>query len=59
MTSMVSNWEYHKVTWFVFGLIAAQVGGRVRLGMALRRAPARLDQAGPAYDASSWEERTA
>lgn len=59
MTSMVSNWEYHKVTWLVFGLIATQVGGRVRLGMALRRAPAQLDERGLAYGASSWEERTA
>jgi O-antigen ligase len=59
MTSMVSNWEYHKVTWFVFGLIAAQVGGRVRLGMALRGAPAQLDPHGPGYDAAPWEERTA
>jgi len=59
MTSMVSNWEYHKVTWLVFGLIATQVGGRVRLGMAPRRAPAGLDESGLAYGASSWEERTA
>jgi O-antigen ligase len=59
MTSMVSNWEYYKPTWFIFGLIAAQVGGRVRLGMALRRTPDRLDERGLAYGDSSWEERTA
>lgn len=59
MTSIVSNWEYHKVTWLVFGLIATQVGGRVRLGMGLRRAPAPVDEPGLAYGASPWEERTA
>jgi O-antigen ligase len=58
LTSMVTNWEYHKVTWLVFGLIATQVGGRVRLGMTLRRAPLQLDEPGLAYGAS-WEKRTA
>ena len=53
MTSMVANWEYHKVTWLIFGIIATLVGSRVRLGMTLRRAPAQLDERGLAYGASS------
>jgi O-antigen ligase len=59
MTSMVANFEYHKVTWLIFGLIATLVGARVRLGMTLRRAPAMVEERGLAYSASSWEERTA
>jgi O-antigen ligase len=57
MTSMVSNWEYHKVTWLVFGLIATQVGGRVRLWSPRGTAPAAAE-ANFAY-ASSWDKRTA
>jgi O-antigen ligase len=59
MTSMVANFEYHKVTWLVLGLIATQVGGRVRLGMPLRRVPAPMPEPSPAYDGGTWEQRTA
>jgi O-antigen ligase len=57
MTSLVSNWEYHKVTWLVFGLIATQVGGRVRL-WSPRRTALEARERSFAY-ASSWDERTA
>jgi O-antigen ligase len=40
MTAMAANWEYKKTTWFMFCLLAAQVGSRIRLGgSASRLAP--------------------
>jgi O-antigen ligase len=44
MTCMAANWEHKKMTWFLFGLIATQVGSRIRVGLEPRFAPARANQ---------------
>jgi O-antigen ligase len=41
MTAMAANWEYKKTTWFMFCLLAAQVGSRIRIGGAQRLATVR------------------
>jgi O-antigen ligase len=46
ISAMAFNCEYEKATWFLFGLIATQVGGRVRLGHPARSSLARASQQG-------------
>lgn len=44
MTCIAANWEYKKATWFLFGLLAAQVGTKLRVSRSTRLAPVVVNQ---------------